>query len=318
MASSRFSDLQVDPLVTRFLQLGAATEARLPMEEIIPIATTGAWDIKWFEWGLERFKHFDTRRGMRAPYGRSDFGHKVRTASMTRFGFAHSLDTLELQIANPNLNLRAKATGFAREIVRQDLELLKADFLLDNANYDAGHIISLGAGAGWDASTGDPRDDIRQAASLLNASIRVQRRDLTVFLSDSALEAAMNSPAWFGVADLLTENFGDLTRLANFLGVKRIWSANPQKLSDDETKLEDMFPDFALVYVESDSSILRTFDTRWGSDMRWAVDWSMDGGRAGVPWFDPENTTNNWPWDQTSSVQLINGGAAVRIDGIKE
>jgi len=311
--------LQEDPYVTRAIELGRATETRLPGEQLIPQVQNPreSWEVKFLVWGLERFYHFDTRRALHARFGESTFGNTWETATMERYGHAHPRDRDEFEVAHPRLNLRRRATDFARWIVRQDLEHVKADLIEDTASYDPANVITLAGATEWDTAGGDPQGDISAAAALITASTGVQRPDLTIFLSNSSSVAALASPAWRTVTDQLTDAFPDLARLASYLGVKRVWTANPQQYAPATDDLADLYTDFALVYIEADDPrIIAQFDGSWGNNFRWAVDWTRRGGFAGQRYEEKGRTTEFWPWEQFSLPAVINGGAAVLIRNV--
>jgi hypothetical protein len=317
MPNDTFSHLEIQPRLTRLIELGDSEEEIRPASRIIPTVTApfGTQTLQYPEYGRERFQEHDTRRGPGQEFGRSEFTFTTRTVQTQRHGWSIMVDWETLPSANPILQLAGKISGWPRRVVLRDLEGIKTDFLLDASNYEVGHEITIPATEEWDTAGGDPRGVVAAGYTLINNVTGVQPDRVRLFLPFESSEALRSSPEWEdflkggGVAAKPS-----LQAASDFLGIGEVWTANYRRLDNATGDLVSAFGDIGILYVLPGD--LTGHDVVFGSRLPFAVDWEARPPFASQVIQMAHRTSTMWAWSQYSLVTSIVPGAAVIIRNI--
>jgi len=293
--------LAQDPLVTS-LVLGQPQFTPLPGESLLPTIMVDNWVYKYTVYNNEHLQDHDTKRPMRAPIKHGDWKASTLPGKLDRYSFRILKDQDELTNAHPSLSIRQKSAELARRIVVMDVERDIRDLLSTTANYTTATAI---AGASeWNAAGGDSRSNIRASALAISALTGLQPGDLTVYLPLSSLEAAKDDTTMLAIRTNYETAIVDEQILANYWGVKRVWSANP--VEELAGTVVPMYNDIAIVYYDGGAA---NMDTTYGS-LTWAVNFSWNKGVASAAYYDNTHTSWSFPWNEYAQPKIINADCA--------
>lgn len=320
MPTSQFEHLQIQPALTELIRLGHAFETPSVGSRLFPPVRT-PWAtpvVEYIEWGLNHFELLDTKRAMSAEFVFGTFTHTTRIEKISRYGAATRRDVEELASAHKFLRLPTLALQHPKRLVDHDIETRMQEVVFDNSSFEVGHVLTIPGGDQWDLPPGNPRGDITTAYRLIHGVTQVQPENMTLWLSWEAKEAAFLSPQWnvFLAGSGITAKPGDLSDLARFLGIGKVWSADPQTRNATGDGLESLYPgSTGVLYIEPPDGLIG-LDATYGSNALWAVDWTMIGPFVSQIVDEKLRTSKVWTYSRHSLASIISPGAAVRIDDI--
>lgn len=282
--------LNIDPIVTD-LVLGQPGPGVMPGERILKPISTQAWNFQYRQNDKERLKRFDTERGMRQPYKTADFRYTMVSAALKRFSFATLRDVDELTNAHPSLGLREACGRFSKTIVDMDLERRRRDLLVASGSYDSGNTLAIGSGSEWNTAGGDSRTDIRSMLAVISGKTGLTYKQISVFLSDASLQAALDDPLFNAARSNYTTDTADEAALQRYWGSGPVWSANPVEVTDAGV-VTPMYGDVAILYYNSGVSGVDTMD----GDLTFGASFNWNGGVASKPFYKEDITSWMFPW----------------------
>lgn len=282
--------LNIDPIVTD-LVLGQPGPGEMPGARILKPVTTSAWNFQYRQNDLNRLKRYDTERGMRQPIKTGDFRYSMVSASLKRFSFGTLRDVDELLNAHPSLGLREACGRFSKTIVDMDLERRRRDLLVTAGNYDSGNTLAISAGSEWNSAGGDSKSDVRSMLAVISGKTGLRYNQISVFLSDTSLQAALEDPIFNATRSNWTADTADEQALQRYWGSGPVWSMNPVE-ADDDGVVSPMYGDVAILYYNSGVAGVDTMD----GDLTFGCDFRYNGGVASKPFYNDLVTSWMFPW----------------------
>lgn len=293
--------LGIDPVITQ-LVLGTPIRRTMPGQRLLRNIGVDSWKFSYNQYGTEHFRRFDTERAMRAEIRTSDRSFQQQVDKLRRFTHATKRDRDELANASPTLRLRELQTFDARMAVLLDIEYRIRDLVTTAANYPVSHRLAISGGSEWNAAGGDSRADVRSMAAAIAASTGLSFSDLTVFLTEASLNAALEDPVFLASRHNYDTNTPSASDLAKYWGVGSVWSANPIT-ADEDGVVSAMYGDVAIIYFAGDNPT--DFDTTYG-EATWAVNFRWNKGVALSPFYEEKTTTWWFPWQDYANPKIVN------------
>jgi hypothetical protein len=293
--------LGMDPLITE-LVLGTPQARVFPGQLILKPIRVPNLTFMYQTWGTEHLRHYNTERAMRAPINHADFAPSTATGSLKRFSFGHLRDQDEFNNAQSVLGLREKSAGIARRWVDMDIEQRCATILTTAGNY-SGNVNAKAGGTEWNASGGtDMKTDIDAALTILSAATGLAPEDFTIFMPMLTLNAAKADPVFLAARTYTSgASAPGIDAIRDYLGVKRVWTANPVQVSDAGV-VSQLYGDICLIYFEGD---FNAYDTEYG-DQVFGASFKWNKGVASEPFYIPERTSWFFPWTDYWNGQILN------------
>ena len=296
-----------DPLVTA-LVLGQPAASSYPGQQILRPITVPNVTFSYTTISNDHLRYYDAERALRANIRHSDWSVSVQAASLVRHSWRVMKDVAELDNANPSLRMRELSALLAKRIVDMNIETKIRDLISTAGNYPAAHRTAIGAGSEWNSVNGDSRTTILAMADQICADTGLMWSDLSVFLSRESYQAALSDPTFLAARSYQNTAMANAEILAQYWGVKNVWVANPVQ-ADNEGVVSPMYSDLAVIYYGGDAA---NFDTTYG-DLTFGVTFKWNRGVAGSPWFEEENTTWNFPWEDWALPKIINSSCGAII-----
>lgn len=298
----------VDPVITQLLG-GQPGRVTMPSSFILKNISVSNWSFKWNKFGTERFRHIDTERAMRAEIRTVDFEVTQETGSLRRFSLAAKADQDELANASPSLKIREKKAALARQGVILDIETKIKDLLTTATNYPVSHRLALGAGSEWNAAGGDSRSNIREMARAIGADTGIPIDEVSVFVSQSAYEAALDDPIFLAARQNYDTDTPDKSALTRYWGVKEVLTAGPITV-DSSDQVSQFYGDVAILFVRDLNT--SDWDTEYG-EYTFAVNFQWNRGVALEAWFERLTTTWWFPYQAYANPEIVNSNLGAII-----
>lgn len=289
-----------DPLVTS-LVLGTPQLRQMPSRQILKPIGVDSITFKWFGYGVERLKAYDTERALRAEIRHSDWTATTNTDSLKRYSWSVPKDVAELANSHPSLRVAELSARMARDIVMLNIEMLAATLLTTVTNYPVSHRLALGAGSEFDAAGGDSNASIQTIVDAICDDTGLQPMDLQVFLPNKSYRAALQDPVFRAIRGYQTTQIGNAATLAEYWGVGGVFTGNI-RTADEDNAVSDLYGDVAIVFYPGMGA---DYDTTYG-DQQFGATFSWNKGMALERWFDPKTTTWYFPWEEWVKHGIIN------------
>lgn len=291
----------IDPLITK-LVVGTPYRKTFPSTFMLRNIEVDAWQFSYNVFGYEAWEDIDTERAMRAEITTSDAEFSTLTAKLRRFTHAMKRDEDELKNAHPSLRLRELLAGQARFKVQMNIERIIRNLLTTTTNYPVSHRLAIAGGSEWDAAGGDSRADIREMASAIAGDTGVALEDVSVFLSEKSLNAALSDSTFLGARQNFDTDTPNKDALARYWGVKEILTANPIEYSAAGV-VTQMYADVAILFVRN--PLGGDWDTEHG-EFDFAVNFKWNRGVALEAWYEKKTTTWWFPFQDYANPKIIN------------
>lgn len=264
--------------------------------------------VTFREYDRSHLVHVETQRASSAEYAHRTLKSRLKTISLRRDSFEGRADLDDLKMAgvqggDPLYGSRKINDG--RIAIELAKEIRAKDLLTTTGNYSAGHYVTLASGSEWNAAGGDSRANIATAATVLRNSTGIGRRGLTVGLSETSLEAALNDPVFLATRALArADKYPTEGDLIAYWGVKDVFSFNPisSATSDYDATLSPIWGDMAIVFADTLNPA--NFDVTAGQQVFGAT-FKYTSGIASAPYLRKEISSWIWPWDEWSGFELI-------------
>lgn len=300
-------NLQSNPFVTS-LVLGRGFNRIYPGARMWP-RFNADWKFQYTRFGTESMRLRDTERPMRAPYKVDGFQPSYEDSSLKRYSWATMRDKDEFRISTPNLNLQVNCGVYSRRITEQDIERVRREAILTDANYPAGHVVTLGAGDEFNAATGDARPFIQAAAEIIALKLGVEWSQLSLFMPHTAFAAAINDPTFLAAWFLNSTTVPTEADLAKYYGIGEVWTANPVHFTDAGVATYS-WPDTSVLYFTGDPQMDTSFgEPAWGRTFAW----NQGGISSSMISIDWPETANAFPWTDYARPLMLTSEAAVLI-----
>lgn len=300
------SEVQVSPIITD-LVLGTPIlpGGRFRFFKEVPVPSP----VVWFrEYDRGHLAAIETQRAMSSEYVHRKMGSRIKAIALKRDSIEGRADIDELKAANvvggdPLYGSRKINDG--RIAIELNKEIRAMELLTTTGNYSSGHFHSIASGSEWNAAGGDSRQDIGAAALSLEGSTGIDRTGLTVGLSGASVNAALQDPVFLATrAVARADQFPSKSDLAAYWGVKEVFSFNPIWTATGafDSPLLPIWPDVAIVFADNLNPA--TFDPVAGAQV-FGVTFKYTSGIASASYFRKEISSQIWPWDEWSGIELI-------------
>lgn len=264
--------------------------------------------VNFREYDRSHLTAVETQRAMSAEYAHRKMSSRIKTLNLKRDSFEGRADIDEMKMAgieggDPLYGSRRINDG--RIAIELNKEIRAKDLLTNTANYSSGHFHTLASGSEWNAAGGDSRLDITTAATAIRSGTGVGRRGLTVGLSESSLEAALNDPVFLATRAISrNDRYPDESELTAYWWVKEVFSFNPINTATGayDSPLLPVWGDVAIVFADNLNPA--TFDPVAGAQVFGAT-FKFTSGIASAPYMRKEISSWIWPWDEWSGLELI-------------
>jgi hypothetical protein len=301
--------LGVDPVVTALVQQQPQIDA-LPGNLILPPVTVGSWAYTYIKGGDESLQRYDgVERGMRSDIRHSDTRIDRAQRKLRRFSFMSGLDVDEIANSNFGYDVQAAAAGLSKSVVDLAIERVQRDLIIASTSYTTTPI-TIAGGSEWDQAAGDVYSDVQTAAADILALTGLRPGLLTLSMSVSAFNAALQDDKFRESTfrqGIVAANEGSL---AMYLGVKEVRVFGPiERVAGVTTAL---YGDIAILHYTGGvvpGAPLAGMNNRlvWGVTAKW------NGGTASTRFYNPENTSWWWPWNDYADPFILNPDSAVLI-----
>lgn len=291
----------IDPVVTK-LVVGTPYRRTMPSQFLVRKIEVEAFNFSYNVFGTEAWQDIDTERAMRAEITTSDAEFETRTGKLRRFTHAMKRDTDELKNAHPSLRLRELLAFQAKFKVEMNIERIIRNLLTTVTNYPVLHRLAITGGSEWDSAGGDSRADVRSICAEICGDTGVSFEDISVFLSESSLNAALSDPVFLGARHNYDTDTPNKDALAKYWGIKEVVTANPIEYAADGT-VTPMYGDIAIPFVRN--PLGGDWDTEYG-EFDFAVDFKWNRGVALEAWYENKTTTWWFPFQDYSNPKIIN------------
>lgn len=178
--------------------------------------------------GKERLQRYDLRRAPGTNTKRIEISYEGQVYSVNQYSVDVPIPRELLREADESQKLNVRmhldvskiAMTTAYDVLSLDYEAEVAGLATNPSNFAAGHVVALGGGTKWSATTGTPVTDIRAAAEVIRR--KIGKRPNKLILSADALMAVSTNPEVRGY--LPNTNLGPATidQLKVIFNVKEI------------------------------------------------------------------------------------------------
>ena len=198
------SDLQLEQaaIVTGYV-LGQRQQTQMLTELILPIQSVGGKLFQYETVGSEYLEEVDTERADGAPYATSTWTRSSQTAQIYRYSFATSEDYQTVTpFAEPSLRLDARNAAFARSVVRQNRERIRAAAIFDGTAYPAAHTVDI-TGTEFNSVGGDVFATVSAGIQALMDAHGGNQMSIEAYSSWNVLNAIRRAPdviAWWATS----------------------------------------------------------------------------------------------------------------------
>ena len=304
----RTVQLDVNPIVTQ-LVLGTPQARVFPGMQIAPPIKVDNFVFKYTQYGNEHLRDIDTERALGAPRSSSNWTASTVEAQLKRYGHEIPKDVDEIGNAHPSMRIQERSALLSKRMVDLNIERVIRDTLLEETQYAAANIITVGGGSEWDTASGDVKANVDSAVDAILDGTPLQREDLVIFMPRQCWEAAKKDSTYLAARQNTTTDAPTLESFTRYLDIGRIDVANPIEQPHGTTSPQPMYTDTCVVYYPGGAS---PYDDAYG-DLTYAVTFKLDRGRASTPYYDEHITSWRFPWDDNALPKVINPSVGALI-----
>jgi len=291
----------VDPVITK-LVVGAPYRKTRPSSFLVRNIEVDTWTFQYNQYGFEAWEDIDTERAMRAEITTSDVEFEQQVGKLRRFTHALKRDEDEIKNAHPSLRLRELLAFQAKFKVDMNIERIIRNLFSTVTNYPVTHRLAIGAGSEWDAAGGDSRADIRGMAAEVAADSGVSIEDVSVYLPESSLNAALSDPTFLGARQNFDTDTPNRDALTRYWGIREVLTANMIEYSSTGV-VSPLYDDIAIGFVRNLSG--GDWDTEYG-EFDFGVNFKWNKGVALETWFEKKETCWWFPYQDYANPKIIN------------
>ena len=289
-----------NPLVTS-LVLGTPQTRQMPSRQILTPLGVDSVAFKWFSYGVERLKSYDTKRGLRAKIRHSDWAATTHTDELVRYSWSIVKDDAEIANGHPSLRVREVSAMMARDIVQLGIEQIAATLLTTTTSYPASHRLAISAGSEWDAAGGDSYADVTAMANQICDDIGCLPGEINAFVPSVSLRAALQDPVFRASRAYQTTDQASLDTLARYWGIGSAFTGNV-RVASDAGVVSNLYSDCVILFYPGSAA---AYDTSYG-ELQFGATFSWNRGMALEAWRDPSNTSWYFPWEEWVKHKIIN------------